>query len=446
MNHRLPGVLAALVFLVLFLRLYWFVDHHAVNMLFWDQWDFYLPLFKNLSWWDFFLLQHGPHRQGIAFVLMGELIPLFGWNSRVDAWVVFAWMTLAALGGVYLARLCGVGALWAWLAGGLFFFNLRMFEIYLSAANPSLASAPLCLIVMAGCCWFLPSTGLRLSLLALLGFHLVFSGFGLFMGGVLLILFGVEAVQAWKAGEKRRAGWALGAWVILVSGWALFFHGWRFSPAVDHFQFPCERPLDYLIFSSHMLAHLHGISGTSGFALALGLVPFLALSALSAWSGWLMIQQDLLHRRALVVIFMLSTFALCFVIHTAIGRVSLGMEASQASRYLTLMTTGALAFFLFFAGVSGLKKWRWWGVLYLGFFAWGNLQPSQDDWRAIKYFHDGLSNWKASYLETGDELAANEASHFKVYPKPGVITGRLDYLEKHGLNLFLPTGEKPSRP
>ena len=66
-------------------RLWTLIDHHSVNVLFWDQWDFYEALFENQGAWDLFRFQHGPHRQGIGFWLTGLVAHLTSWDTRADA-------------------------------------------------------------------------------------------------------------------------------------------------------------------------------------------------------------------------------------------------------------------------------------------------------------------------------------------------------------------------
>lgn len=91
-------LLLAGVFLVLLFRMVWFVDQHAVNVLFWDQWDFLIYLFNgNTNLWDHFTLQHGPHRQGLGGVIISLLYPLSGWNVRVESFVAVALVAISAI-------------------------------------------------------------------------------------------------------------------------------------------------------------------------------------------------------------------------------------------------------------------------------------------------------------------------------------------------------------
>lgn len=111
-RYALLGHLAVTAtFMILAWRQHFFVDRNAVNLLYWDQWDFYFPLFHDGSLWDIFNYQHGPHRQGIGFILTSLLAQLSGWNSRWDAFGVSFVLTSAAGLGLQLARRCGASGL-----------------------------------------------------------------------------------------------------------------------------------------------------------------------------------------------------------------------------------------------------------------------------------------------------------------------------------------------
>ena len=43
-------------------RLFSFISRYAVNLLFYDQFAFYSPIFDNKNLWQIFSWQHGPHR------------------------------------------------------------------------------------------------------------------------------------------------------------------------------------------------------------------------------------------------------------------------------------------------------------------------------------------------------------------------------------------------
>src|SRR5689334_8579768 len=74
----------ALVFTALALRLLFFVDRYAVNLLYWDQWDFLNGLFDGADPWTLFRWQHGMERQGLGNVMSAVVLSVTGWNSKAD--------------------------------------------------------------------------------------------------------------------------------------------------------------------------------------------------------------------------------------------------------------------------------------------------------------------------------------------------------------------------
>jgi hypothetical protein len=142
------------------------------------------------------------------------------------------------------------------------------------------------------------------------------------------------------------------------------------------------------------------------------------------------------------VIFSLAAFALLYAAYTAVGRVCFGLDgAPAASRYVTLMIPAGFAFFLQLASVRSARTAGLLGVAYALLLAAGTLDLRRDDWDNVNWFHNGRLAWKEAYLKTGDEMEANRLSGFRVYPDPGAITERLDYLRRHKLNLFSDTSK-----
>jgi len=106
MTRRLGILLVAALFLALAWRQHRFVDRHAVNLMYWDQWDFYQPLFHHEGPLAVFTRQQGPHREGLGLLVTQVLAEASGWNSRWDAFgVSFCIMASAALALLLLAAL-----------------------------------------------------------------------------------------------------------------------------------------------------------------------------------------------------------------------------------------------------------------------------------------------------------------------------------------------------
>ena len=435
-RYNLLGYLAVIAaFIMLAGRQHFFVDQNAVNILYWDQWDFYFPLFHDAGLWDIFNYQHGPHRQGIGFVLTSFLAKLSGWNSRWDAFgVSFVLMGGAGL-ALQLARRCGAAGL-GMLVVPLLFFNIRQYEIFVGPANISHGAMPIFLFMGLCLAWFIRHPGLRLGTLCVLTFLLIFTGFGLFVGLLVPPVLVVQAAQHFRDKENRKAGFVLLALVVIGAAWLLFAQGYRFDPAVEGFRFPYEKPLEYLYFVASMLNNLHGIRGGDDFTLGIGICMVVILAMLVGWHGSLLLRNSVEEESRSAVIFCLAAYALLYCFETAIGRVVLGwQEASLAPRYLTLMIPAGMAFYLHLVGMKN----RWLSqalcVLYALFLVHGSGQLSAGEMQTVQYIRDGRLAWKVAYLQTRDEIQASERAGFLIYPAP-LLHERLQFLEEHRLNLF----------
>lgn len=427
------------VFSILALRQHFFVDRYAVNMLYWDQWDFYAPLFQDGTIWDIFYRQHGPHRQGIGFVLTSILAQIGSWNSRWDAFgVSFVLMAAAGL-GLLLVRKCGAHG-YGLIVIPLFFFNIRQYEIFVGAANISHGAMPIFLFMALSLAWFIQSIGRRLIALCFLTFLLIFTGFGLFVGLLAPLVLIVQAIHHFQRKEKREGFYIIYALMGIGGAWACFAYGYRFDPAVEGFRFPYEKPWEYLLFVASMLNNFHGIRGNGLFVLSIGVFTITTLVALAGWHGWRIIQGNGQEQSYSVVIFCLTAFTVVYCFETAVGRVFLGWkEASTASRYVTLMIPAGLALYLFFSRLNNRTLSNVLCLLYVALLSLGTLRLHTDDLRAIHSYSDGRLAWKVAYLQTSDERQSSERANFLIYPAPE-LKDRLQFLEKRQLNLFNANG------
>lgn len=90
-------VISIIIALSITVRWFWMIDKYSVNVLFWDQWGFYSVLFENGSLWDTFSHQHGPHRQGVGFVLARFIAELSSWDTRVESFAIGVLVLIGAL-------------------------------------------------------------------------------------------------------------------------------------------------------------------------------------------------------------------------------------------------------------------------------------------------------------------------------------------------------------
>jgi hypothetical protein len=429
-----PWIVAAL-FAALALRQLQFVNTHAVNMMYADQWDFYRPMFLGMGWWDTFALQHGPHREGIGLVLTRAMANVDGWDSRWDAFAASLLLIASAALGIRLALCFGIPVRSLSLAAvPLLFMSVHQYEAFAGATNLSYGAVPIFLFMALCLCWFLRGSLPRLLAIGSLTFLLIFSGFGLFVGVLVPLLLLAEAVQAWRAREGTRALAAAAALALTGAGWILFARGYRFEPAAPGFRFPYEHPLEYVAFVGKMLGNSFGAAPLSRMGLFVGLMAAAALAAIALRSGAACLARGVAREPRSAVLFCLSAFTLLFCANCAVGRVFMGAIAPLAPRYATLLIPGGLALFLQLDALAPRGTVAGLAMLYTLLLVPCTTLRRADEIAGADWFADGRRAWKAAYLATHDEAAAGRVSHFSVYPGP--LGDRLTYLENRRLNLF----------
>ena len=416
------------------------VNTHAVNMMYGDQFDIYQPMFLGQGWWETFVLQHGPHREGAGLILTRALAAVDGWDSRWDAFAASLLMIAAAFLGIRLANRFGIRRTVLLAAVPLLFLNVHQYEIFVGAVNLSYASVPM-LLFMAYCLsWFLAGDLGRSLAIGFLTFLLIFTGFGLFAGLLTPPLVMVDAIQSWRAGRRSRAWFSILALALAGAGWALFAKGYVFQPAVSGFRFPYEHPLQYGVFVARMLGNFYGTAVLSTWQLVVGLAAAAALVAIAARNGYRCAARGIANETESVVLFCLAAFALLFCANCAIGRVFTGSIAPLAPRYAALLIPAGMAIFLQLAQLRAHRNLAWLAMAYVVLLVPGTSIRRADEIYGANWYADGRRSWKAAYLKSHDEAQADQIAHFPVYPGP--LGEKLTFLEDRHLNLFLPDSDR----
>ena len=432
---RLPTFLALALFAALAVRQLAFVNRYAVNVLYWDQWDIYFPLFHHGSLWDVFSLQHGPHRQGIGFILTDALAHLSGWNSRWDAFGVCGVTIGATALALLLLRRAKLAFAAALAAVPLLFLNMRQYEMLVGPSNISHGAMPMALFMAYCLACFVRDFRWRYPIQAVLTFLLIFTGFGLFVGLIAPVVMATELVYAWRTRDKARRTWAAAGLLMIAASWALFAKGYRFEPAVNGFYFPYKHPIEYLYFAGLMLTNFFGVPGHGAGDIALGIGILALLLGIAIRRGLPLLKGDAAAEPLGTVIFALSSYAVIYCLFTAVGRIFLGLDAAAASRYVTLTIAAGFALLLELANLPGIRLRRTACLLYIALLIPGTVFLRADDMVSVHWFSNGRREWKAVYLKTGNEALATKESGFHIFPIP--IPNRLNYLRQHHLNLFL---------
>ena len=424
------------------------IARFQANVLFMDQWDFLYTLFYGGGWWERFVHQHGPHRQGLGMVITAWILEATDLDVRYESvWIATLLLAAAALALRLKSKMSGplrVRDVWI----PLLFLSLGQFETVVSTPNASHSALPLALTLAAANVWLSPRPAIRYPVSAALGFALIFTGFGVFAGGVITVLLAAGAVQhAWRR-EHRMTWLAASGLALTVGGSVLFSRHYLFQPAVEGFRFPWTPWTDYVRFVALMLNLPTWHTGASGPHYRMGGVLAFVVVAAALRIAWAWIRRRPSLQDDVLVLLMGS--GLLFIVMTAVGRIPLGVTGGEASRYLSLMLPVWLAVYLV-AESSRLARpvavacvWLLAAAPYAEMARrpvaeWPGTFGLTDGPRDVmKDFGAAKAAWADVYLATGSWEAAQAAVRYPIYPNPGAtrFDEKLRILHERKLSFF----------
>jgi hypothetical protein len=439
MNKLRPWIswaLLVLVFFALARRQDRFIRRYSVNLMWYDQFAIYGPDLIDMSWWHTFDLQWGPHRQGLGGVVARALGEIGHYDSTWDAYEIAYALILAAAAAVAVAYCCGARQPWALLAIPILYFNRRQLVQMLGAPNISHGAMPVLLFTLFCLSWFVKNRNLRLLLVTMLTFFMIFTGFSIFVGLIAPPLLLIELIQNLRA--KRPFIGIIVALVGLGLSWWLFSYNYIWFPAVPDFKFPYDRPIEYFYFVGVMLSNFYGYTGHTMSVVAFGLFIASILVILCAIHGWRLTFGGVEQKPVSVVIFSLAAYTLLFCANTAIGRVSLDWKSAageNGSRYVTLMIPGGLAILLQLLTLRIRLLANVLALLFAVAIYHGTTHLNQLDWDQIHWLSGGKTRWKHYYLLTHDWAKTNQLSGFHISDDTSIM-GEMNSMEAHHQNLF----------
>ena len=438
---RFPVIVVSTVFLAAAFRLALAVWRYSVNIIFWDQWDFYTPLFNHESLWRIFTWQRGPHREGIGLVLDKFVLESTRWNSWAALFMVAALAAAVALRlkqklfGSRGYRDPGYRDLDSSdIAIPCLFLTFAQMEALVGEANPSYSAIPELLIGLYCLAWMLPKTGARYAAVLVLNFLLIYTGFGFFMGAVTIGVLLFDLCRAFRI-ESESTSFPPVALLVAAASLAGFFYHYRWDPAVPSFHFPDPHPWNYPWFIGLMMSYFLGLR-TVGLASVAGTLVALAATALLIWHA-VRLGRNREGSAAFRTIVILLGFSLLFEANAAIGRVGLGMpEAAQISRYMGLLVPAYLAiyFHLLTWKQSRLRSVLL-AVFVIAMIPGAVRMPSGYSPQIVS---DGKQAWKTCILQIGDIDYCDRATGFPLHPNPrGTrLLEKLQFLQKNRFNLY----------
>lgn len=435
----LPHLLVGAVFLLQLDRLVSFTVKHAVNILYWDQWDFYTPLFEHASLWRIFAWQHGPPRLGVGLVFTRVVAGLTHWNTRTEALATVGVVALAALAALWLKRALFGSLSLTDVVIPVLFLSRAQHELLLGAVDPSHGPFPLLLTMLICLAWLQPNRLVRYALVVALNFLLVFTAFGLLMGLITPLLLAFDCSRALREREKPTLAAGIATLAAALASLGCFLIGYTLTPGSEAFRFPYGNVLAYPLYAGLVLANVVGfkahygaVPDAVGIALLLGMVGTLFHNArLIARSD-----GDAPGRSRIVVI--LIGFSLLFSFAAAIGRLPLGLDTADSSRYYLYATIGVLGlyFHLLALRTTAVRRWALAAVVVAALVA--GFHTTRLDQDTINHLTNGKRSWQACYLRTEDITGCDKAAGFVLYPRPEVtgLKAKLEYLKRNRLNLY----------
>jgi hypothetical protein len=428
------GVLFCVTAAALIFRFCWIVWKYAVNLFFLDEWDVYASLFERQPLWRVFLAQHGPPRQGLGIIVTTMLLNLTHWDSRVQAFIVGAAIVISMVLATSL-KIRAFGPITGWdIAIPVVFLGLGQWDTILGASGAFPQAFPLLLIV-AYCVAWIQNRGLfKYVLVLIINFILIFTGYGIFIAGITLLLFGIEAYHGVRTHDRGRTKGALLSLALAIASLASFFYGYRFDPAVGCYHFPYHDPMAYPVFMGLMFAGFLGVRQGVVLASILG-IGIIAIASTLLLKHIRALWKDYSADRASTLIVILLGFSLTITAATAVGRVCLGPEGARASRYLTLLIPAFLGLYF---GILTIRNGRR-RVVLAGIFVLLLLPSCVHRYhKEIENFSALKRNWKQCYLAHEDIQFCDAETKWQLFPCPECIhmKEKLEFLKRNRLNLY----------
>lgn len=407
----------------------------SVDIPYWDQWDFYTPLFNHASLWRIFAWQHGPHREGIGLVADKFLLQWTHWSARAESLLIVGCFCAAAVAAVYLKVKLFGRLTYSDAVIPCMFLMLAHMGAVTEIPNPSYSGFPELLIMLYCLAWTLRNPWIRYSAVLLMNFLLIYTGFGFFMGIITLAILAFQVHRTLKWGQSM----AFPVAVIAVAGasFASFFYQYRSTPAklsrcIEHphlLNYPWFVALAFALFLGMRRSLV--LASFAGAVAALGCAVLTAQHAVSLWTSREWRSHDL-------IITILAGFSLMFATAAALGRACLGMpEAAQNYRYLGLLVPAFLAGYFYLESLPSSEGKK----IGLALFLLAVVPPALRSHTSPKV-EAGKRAWVACYLEKENIQQCNQSTNFSLYPDP-TATGmqqKLDYLKRNRLSLYARDG------
>ncbi len=435
----LPVIVVSVVFVGFAARLFHLISRYAVNIFFWDQWDFDdATLFEHHSLWQIFTWQPGPQRQGLGGLLAKLVEPWFQWNSRTESFLVGAIIVATAVLVLHLKRRLYGRLTYFDVVVPIIYFTPRQYENVFVTANIARDSLPALLLIVYCLCWTVDRAPIRYLLALVLNFVCIYTGFGFFIGILTPALLYLD-YRAQRDFSVRRRSWLVGYMTIALLSLGSFFVHYYNRPGLDCFSWKPLSPRLYLRFVALMFANLFGMSTSGRLARWIGILVLLVLTVVLATAVyWLLTRRRIEpgndRRKRNLVIAALTGFGLLFAANAAYGRACGGLFFASSSRYVIFLEPAILGWYFFLWGLRPDRR-RLLAVTVLILAALPASLRLEPQWF---YFPQQKARWRSCYLQIENIEQCDQTVGFPIYPSPAAthLKEKLQFLKKTRQNLY----------
>lgn len=432
-DWRLVTVLAVAAWLSI--RLFIYVNRYATELLFWDQWDVFESFFHgDPGIGELFFFQFGPHREGVGLLLDKFLFPLTHWSSRFESLELAASLVLTMLLALLLKRRLFGRITVTDMVIPVLVLPLSQFENLVGPLNPAHSVFPLLLVLIYCHVLLIRSPLPRYMVLLVVNFAMIYTGFAIFMGIVTIGVFLLACYRRLRGLEDMPLALPFVGLVIAGLSLGSYFINYTLLPFVGCYRFPWPQPLDYPRFMTGMFHAATRVS--QSLRNAAGVTLFGATCVVGAMGAWRARHAQATDRVPLVI-GVLALYSLLFSANAAVGRVCLGIGASQASRYSTLMIPAFLAIYLAVCTLSSTTLRSLLAVVLIAMF-----EPAHHLDPGMRAIGEAKRNWGECYIQYEDIDRCDASTNFRIHPEPERtrLKWKLDYLKEHHLNLYRERG------
>jgi hypothetical protein len=425
----LPWVFLFTIFIFLCYNLINFINIKAVNILFWDQWGLFEAFFNQNSLFDVFRWQHGPHRQGIAFVINSFLQTITNWNTHTESLLIGAIIITSCIMAIYIKFKLFKKINYSDIIIPFIFLSVSQYEIFIGTPNFSHGSFSLFLFMLYILSWLIDNFLIKFLFINTFNFLLIYSGMGLFIGILTPMFFILDYLK-----QRVSLKYLIINLIISITCFLTFFIDYRFIPAADCFKFPDPNFYLYPVFVSRMFTNFLSLQNFGLISYLFGSILMVIIFYILA-KTFLNLRNNHYYPTNLILIILLC-FPLIFAFNTSFGRLCIGLNSANSSRYVTYLIPSFFGIYLYLLTLKnkGTKNFLILLFLIALFISYSKSFSNQE----IDWYYKGKTNWKNCYLQFENISLCDLKTNFKIYPYPNQtnLKFKLDYLKQNKLNLY----------